>query len=121
MADRASEDLSPSEFVRNIHALGKKKDAEDAKRIAELESQILIDRELRAQRRAGELFMLGHLCRIALSASIIGLRHADLLPLQSVPVLFRQKKVQLLPTRLVLSPIRPPIYPPLPTKTSTRR
>ncbi|TID17964.1 hypothetical protein E6O75_ATG10609 [Venturia nashicola] len=52
MADRASEDLTPSEFVRNIHALGKKKDEEDAKRIAELESQILVDRELRAQRRA---------------------------------------------------------------------
>ncbi|KAE9965746.1 hypothetical protein EG328_009424 [Venturia inaequalis] len=52
MADHASEDLTPSEFVRNIHALGKKKDAEDVKRIAELESQILVDRQLRAQRRA---------------------------------------------------------------------
>lgn len=66
MADHASEDLTPSEFVRNIHALGKKKDAEDVKRIAELESQILVDRQLRAQRRAGELFTLGHLRRIAL-------------------------------------------------------
>lgn len=65
MADRTSEDLTPSEFVKNIHALGKKKDAEDAKRIAELESQILVDRELRAQRRAGELFTLRHMCRIA--------------------------------------------------------
>lgn len=65
MADRTSEDLSPSDFVKNIHALGKKKDAEDAKRIAELESQILVDRELRAQRRAGELFMLCHTRRIA--------------------------------------------------------
>lgn len=55
MADRNSEDLSPSEFVTKIHALSKKKDAEDAKRIAELESQILIDRELRTQRRAGKL------------------------------------------------------------------
>jgi hypothetical protein len=54
MADRTSQDLSPSEFVKNIHALGKKKDAEDAKRIAELESQIIVDRKLRAQRRAGE-------------------------------------------------------------------
>ena len=60
MAEPMSEDLSPSEFVKNIHALGKKKDAEDAKRIAELESQILVDRELRAQRRAGE-FMIRHM------------------------------------------------------------
>jgi hypothetical protein len=54
MADQSNEGLSPSEFVKNIHALGKKKDAEDARRVAELESQILVDRELRAQRRAGE-------------------------------------------------------------------
>jgi hypothetical protein len=113
MADQTSEDLSPSEFVKNIHALGKRKDAEDAKRIAELESQILVDRELRAQRRAGELWFA-----IYTNIVIIGLRRADCF--QNVHVLSRLRKA-LLPARLLLSTNRPRISLPPHPRLSTRR
>jgi len=49
-----SDDLSPSDFVKRVQELGKKRDQEDAERSAMLERDILKSREERMARRAGE-------------------------------------------------------------------
>jgi hypothetical protein len=54
MASPASDELSPSDFVKKIRELGEKRDHEDAERFAMLERDILQGREERMARRAGE-------------------------------------------------------------------